>query len=81
MPKQKKEAMAIQPAQGKRKTFDASDDSGEDNDLPVAGPSRRQIRTEDEDSGEDDSDDEAPEAVIVGSAKKGRGNEEDDAAR
>lgn len=84
MPRQNKEVIAIQPAQGKRKTFDESDGSGGEHDLPEAGPSRRQSRDEAEevdDSNEDDNDDEAPEAVTVVSTKRGTRTEEDDVAR
>jgi hypothetical protein len=80
MPRPKQSPIAIQPAEGKKKTFDDDEESEED-DYPVAGPSRSTgavVEDEDnEDNWSDENDDEAPEAVTVGAARKGLEREEE----
>lgn len=97
MPRPKVPTAAIQPAQGKRKIFDESEDQ-----IAVAGPSSGQgfrlgfsqgsDGSDEEDEGDyedmsddeeedDDDDDEAPEAVAVGAAKKGIKSQEDEIAQ
>jgi hypothetical protein len=83
MPRLNRSTIAIQPALGKRKTFDEASD--QEADYSVAGPSGNAGGSAPaEDDGDDDDwsdEDDAPEAVTAGAARNGMTSQEEAVAK